>query len=107
MTNEEFTIELEKSFLRSKKTLLKKSKEYTPNNSDRLQQFYRAASVQNNQPTEALIGMMTKHFTSICDMSKNPLSHSPKSWKEKITDLRNYTFLLDALLTDMREVSYD
>jgi len=72
MTNQEFEIELERAILRSKKIL-----------------------------TEALIGMATKHITSIADMVKNPEEYNLRKWNEKITALRNYTFLLDALIRDM------
>ena len=48
------------------------------------------------------MGMATKHFTSMADMVKNPLDYSLKEWNERITDLRNYTFLLDALVRDLR-----
>jgi hypothetical protein len=34
-------------------------------------------------------------------MSKDPLDYNLRQWREKITDLRNYTFLLDALLVDL------
>ena len=100
MTPEDFNIELGKSYLRSKKVLIRKEKEYTGTR-DRLELFHRAAYVQNINPCMALIGMVTKHFTSICDMSKDPTSYNLKIWREKITDLRNYTFLLDALLVDL------
>ena len=101
MTNERFMIELEDSFNRSKKVLIKKEKEYSKGR-DRLEQFYRAGAAQNIKPTEALIGMATKHFTSMSDMCKNPLDYSLKEWDERIVDLRNYTFLLDALVRDVR-----
>ena len=100
MTPEDFNIELESAFLRSKKVLIRKEKEYSGTR-DRLEQFHRAAYVQNTNPCRALIGMATKHFTSICDMSKDPTSYNLKIWREKITNLRNYTFLLDALLVDL------
>jgi hypothetical protein len=101
MNHSEFELEFEKSVLRSKRTLINKAKEYAMCGDDRLTQFHRAGKVQCIEPTEALVGMMTKHFTSICDMVKDPYSHSLKVWNEKIGDLRNYTFLLDALLRDM------
>lgn len=101
MTNERFMIELEDSFNRSKKVLIKKEKEYS-NGRDRLEQFHRAGTAQNIKPTEALMGMATKHFTSMADMVKNPLDYSLKEWNERVTDLRNYTFLLDALVRDLR-----
>jgi len=101
MTNEQFMIEVENSHNRSKKLLIKKEKEYS-NGRDRLEQFYRAGAAQNIKPTEALMGMATKHFTAMADMVKNPLDYSLKEWDERITDLRNYTFLLDALVRDLR-----
>jgi hypothetical protein len=101
MTNEQFMIEVENSHNRSKKLLIKKEKEYS-NGRDRLEQFHRAGAAQNIKPTEALMGMATKHFTAMADMVKNPLDYSLKEWDERITDLRNYTLLLDALVRDMR-----
>ena len=100
MTNEEFMIEFEKSCLRSKKTLIKKEKEYS-GPEDRLEQFYRAGAAQGIGACEALLGMMTKHFTSAADMAVDPKSHSLRKWNEKLGDLRNYTFLLDALVRDL------
>lgn len=100
MTNEEFLIEVENSHNRSKKLLIKKDVEYS-GEKDRLEQFYRAGWTQNINPTEALLGMATKHFTSIADMAKHPEDFSLKKWNEKLTDLRNYTYLLDALVRDM------
>ena len=45
--------------------------------------------------------MAIKHYTSIEHMARSPYEYSLKHWNEKITDLRNYTFLLDALLRDI------
>lgn len=100
MTNEEFNIQVEKSFLRSKNTLIRKGKEYSGEN-DRLEQFHRAGHAQNITPTSALIGMTAKHFTSVADMAKDPHNFSLKQWHEKTIDIRNYTFLLEALLVDL------
>jgi hypothetical protein len=102
MTNEQFKIELENSINRSKLTLIKKEKEYS-NGRDRLEQFHRAGAAQAISPTEALVGMATKHFTSMADMAKDSNSFSIKEWNERIGDLRNYTFLLDALVRDLRD----
>lgn len=101
MNAQEFMLEVENSHNRSKKVLLMKASEYSDEDGDRLEQFYRAGSVQDILATEALIGMATKHYTSICSMAKNPLNYSIKEWNEKLTDLRNYTYLLDALIRDM------
>ena len=100
MDNENFMIEVENSHNRSKRVLLKKKAEYT-GDGDRLEQFYRAGAAQNINQCEALVGMATKHFTSIADMVKEPYNHNLKKWNEKLTDLRNYTYLLDALVRDI------
>lgn len=100
MNNEDFLIELSNSHDRSKRLLNKKAIEYSTGK-DRLEQFHRAGHAQNISASSALIGMATKHFTSIADMAKNPLDFSLEQWDEKITDLRNYTYLLDALIRDL------
>lgn len=102
-TSEQFNKDLKDSIQRSVDVLSEKEQEYSQCESDRLDQFWRAAAVQNIEPTEALVGMMTKHYTSICDMVKNPTCHSIPKWNEKIGDLRNYTFLLDSLVRDVYE----
>jgi hypothetical protein len=101
MTNDQFLLELEHSFNRSKEILMKKEKEYSQGK-DRLEQFHRAGAAQAISPPEALIGMATKHYTSICDMAKDANNYTIEQWDEKISDLRNYTFLLDALIRDIR-----
>lgn len=100
MNNQTFEVEFNRSVDHSREVLIAKAKEYAADNADRLNQFYRAAAVQQITPEQALLGMMTKHFTSICDMCKEPSKYSLSKWDEKIGDLRNYTFLLDALLRD-------
>jgi len=52
--------------------------------------------------TEAIL-RAKENFTSICDMAKDPNSYTLKQWNDKVTDLRNYTYLLDALVRDMRK----
>lgn len=100
MTNEQFMIEVDKSFARSKQLLIRKEKEYSEG-VDRLDQFHKVAFLNTVSPTEALWGMASKHVTSVADMVKDPVSYNLKIWREKLTDLRNYTFLLDALLIDL------
>lgn len=102
MTNEEFLRCMKESVIRSERTLAKKEQEYS-GGKDRLDQFKRAGAVQDITPTEALVGMMTKHFTSVADMAKDPEEYTIQQWNEKLGDLRNYTFLLDALVRDVRE----
>lgn len=100
MNNTEFMIEVENSHNRSKRVLLKKEKEYA-GDEDRLEQFYRVGAINNVNPCQALFGMAAKHVTSIADMTNDPYKYGLKKWNEKLTDLRNYTLLLDALLRDI------
>lgn len=102
MDNEIFMVEVENSHNRSKRLLLRKEKEYS-SGCNRLEQFYRAGAAQSITPHSALIGMAMKHVTSIADMCKDPFNFTIKQWNEKITDLRNYTYLLDALVRDITE----
>ena len=99
MTNEEFLRRVQTYFKESIRVLEEKSKEYTVDG-DRLASFEEAAYLSNINAVEALIGMATKHYVSIADMAKNPTKHSLAKWREKITDLRNYTFLLEALVEE-------
>lgn len=103
MNQERFNIEVEKSILRSKQVLIKKGKEYSEEGGNRLEQFYRAGATQNITPESALMGMWVKHVTSLSDMCKDPGKFKIEKFNEKITDIRNYTFLLDALLRDTDE----
>lgn len=100
MTNIEFAIETENSINRSKKTLIRKGKEYS-GEVDRLENFKRAGVAQNILSTEALYGMAMKHVISIADMVKHPYDFTLNQWYDKTGDLRNYTFLLEALLIDL------
>ena len=102
MNKVQFMSHIEDAFARRKEILQKKEKEYSGGR-DRLEQFYRAGAAQNTLPTEALIGMATKHFTSITDMAKDPSNYTTNQWHEKLDDLRNYMDLLDALVTDINE----
>jgi|GEM_PF-6886737 len=102
MDNERFALHLETSFLRRKKLLTAKGKHYG-GATNRLEQFHRAGAAQNILSTEALIGMATKHYTSITDMAKKPYDFTLNQWHEKLDDLRNYMDLLDALITDIEE----
>jgi hypothetical protein len=101
MLREEFMIQVEKSFLRSKSVLLRKERHYALDGKDRLSQFKRLGLMEGKKPTEVLFTLMDKHISSIADMVKYPEDFNKVEWHEKTTDLRNYTFLLDALLVDL------
>ena len=100
MNNQEFMNEVYNSYKRSVKVLTEKEKEYSKDD-NRLGQFYRISTRRNVNPCEALIGMTDKHYDSIGLMVEYPARYTLKEWDEKITDLRDYTFLLDALIRDL------
>jgi len=102
MNKVQFMTHVEDAFARRKELLKRKEKEYS-SGGDRLEQFYRAGAAQNILPTEALMGMAAKHFTSIADMCKDPSNYTSNQWFGKLDDLRNYMDLLDALVTDLEE----
>jgi len=100
MNNERFLLETHKTFIRSLEILEKKGKEYsTPD--DRLGHFYDVAEINQRNPAEALMGMAAKHYSSVRLMARDPNRHTLAEWREKLDDLRNYTFLLDALLIEL------
>lgn len=105
MNHEDFIISVEQGHLRSKKLLLKKADEYASEEIDtnRLVQFYKLGMISNLSPALSLMSLASKHFSSLCDMAARPEDYDIKKWREKITDLRNYTHLLDALVEDMLE----
>ena len=100
MTNEEFTIEVENSFNRAKKTLIRKATEYAGED-DRLENFKCSGAAQGIPATQALIGMVSKQYISVAKMAKNPNIYTMKQWHEKTGDVKNYMVLLEALLIDL------
>lgn len=77
----------------------KKRREYAEDH-DVLENFKSAAGCQAVPPSQALIGMATKHFVSIAKMAKDPHLYGGPTWNEKLGDMRNYMFLLYAILVD-------
>jgi len=79
-----------------------KNDEYT-RNGDKLHNFKRAASMLSSSPEEALLGMWSKHLTSILDIVKDLESDklpSKEIVNEKFSDTINYLLLLEALITE-------
>jgi hypothetical protein len=97
-------LSVEQSFLRCKAVLMKKRKEYSKPDGDRLIQFKKTAMMEDKNPAETLFSMADKHITSIADMVKEPNAYTTNQWREKIGDLHNYLFLLDAVLIDMEVI---
>lgn len=77
--------------------------DYVIGSQDRLIQFKTAASLQKNTPKQALLGMMTKHVTSLYDMVADNGDYPIEKWEEKITDLMNYCLLLKGLVVEEKD----
>jgi hypothetical protein len=76
---------------------------------DRLHNFKRAAAFDNDTPERALWGMWKKHIVSVADMIDD-IEHgklpSQERVDEKLTDMINYTLLLEGLLLERMCVGY-
>jgi hypothetical protein len=84
----------------SEMMLITKAIEYA-DPEDRLSNFKKAAGIRGTNPVDALVGMLVKHFVSVSDMAKYPAAQSLDKWDEKLRDIRNYTYLLKAVLIDI------
>jgi len=102
MTSEEFDDLVREENLQSDHILRAKAAEYASID-DRLSNFKHCAGLRGTNSADALVGMLVKHFESISEMAKHPLEYSDEHWDEKLRDIRNYTYLLRALLNDMRK----
>ena len=99
MTSANFNKVIEDQINKCKDILCVKAEEYAGND-DRLHNFKCAAGLQNCDPKEALLGMMTKHTVSISDMCRDGKSYGIDIWNEKITDAINYLLLLKGLVAE-------
>lgn len=102
MTQSEFREVLNSTFEKSSSVLDSKRAEYTPD-ADRLDNFKRAAALENVEPITALGGMLAKHTVSVhdyIDRTQRGESFTLKQWDEKIIDVINYMILLRALIIE-------
>ena len=93
-----------------RKVMSDKGEEYS-RNFDRLHNFRTAASIDGETPERALWGMMKKHIVSVRDMvddSRYGIRPTQEQVDEKITDMINYSLLLEGLFVErMEEGRYD
>lgn len=99
MTNKRFNEIVEDLTTHIKKTLTKKASEYNLTD-DRLSSFKCAAEMQHNMPSQALLGMMTKHIVSIYDYVCTAEKFTEPMAREKIGDALDYLILLYAMLEE-------
>lgn len=102
MTPERFVEIVRDAMDRSRDTLAHKADEYAKDG-DRLSCFKKAGGLLGCTPEAALLGMLVKHWVSICGMVDD-LSRGkdwPREvWREKLGDNINYSYLLEALLEE-------
>jgi len=103
MNESTFQIVIRNAHARSTRVLAGKRVEYSPGE-DRLSNFKKAGELQGVTPEAALVGMLTKHYVSICEMvGQIGVGYVPYGlgvWNEKLDDARNYLFLLEALVRE-------
>ena len=94
---------VEQETKRMKDVMCSKSADYSAVD-DKLFNFKLAAELDGVSPIEALRGMWLKHRTSIRqgldELLEGKDCRSEAWWVEKLTDDRNYSILLQALLTE-------
>lgn len=103
MTNKEFKQFVEDIINNLKNTLVIKGNEYSKADGDRLQNFKDAASFLGVTPEVALLGFVTKHIIALKDFIFEIEDGKLKSllqWQEKCGDIRVYTILLEALISE-------
>lgn len=103
MTTTEFNNILERLLNDTRQVLSGKAKEYA-GPTDRLHNFKRAAELEHSTPERALRGMLTKHIISVYDLIdqlEDVHECAPLNlWHEKLGDIRNYCYLLEALIIE-------
>jgi hypothetical protein len=104
MLNSEFERVVKHRLDKCQEVLIKKGKEYSKEDGDRLEHFYKAAYRRGNKGVgETLMGMKVKHTICIDDMVEKMDSGElldREQIEEKFTDEINYLLLLEALLID-------
>lgn len=103
MTHQDFDLLLESRICKTKSVLASKASEYAT--TDRLHNFKRSGKISNRTPEQALMGMWTKHVTSLFDIVDDIAAGKLASVAmvdEKIGDTINYLILLEALIAERR-----
>lgn len=103
MNNAEFSELVNEQLESCKNLLVAKGREYSTE-VDKLHNFKVSAELQGTTQRKALGGMMSKHTVSIYDMIQSVNDFPAAVWNEKITDHINYLLLLQAVVTEDRNL---
>ena len=96
MTEKEFEKFFEERIKKCRETLIRKAKEYA-SDEDKMRNFNNAGRMMKMPPYKVAFHYMMKHFESLYDIIMEDKKVSPEMWDEKLGDLLNYLFLIDAM----------
>jgi len=99
MTHEDFDKLVDEVVDDMRATMCIKNDEYAPGD-DKLSNFYKSARMTGKTPEECLWLFCVKHLTSIMDIVNGEADYTPERLREKCGDVRNYTILLEALMSE-------
>ena len=96
MNREEFNISVNNTLKRCENTLIKKNKEYAPND-DPLNNFKEGAEMSGLSMEQVLFMYCLKHLVSLRDIVFNKVDSDTEMLREKTGDIINYMVLLNAI----------
>lgn len=102
----DFDFVVDETLKEIRELLITKGAEYVPENATgRFHNFDKGAAFNEQLPTEALWGYLTKHLVSLSDMVKTPSNETPlEKWNEKINDSITYLLLLKGMVFEISEM---
>lgn len=96
MNREEFNISVNNTLKRCENTLIKKNKEYAPND-DPLNNFKEGAEMSGLSMEQVLFMYCLKHLVSLRDIVFKKVDSDTEMLREKTGDIINYMVLLNAI----------
>ena len=96
MNREEFNISVNNTLKRCENTLIKKNKEYAPND-DPLNNFKEGAEMSGLSMEKVLFMYCLKHLVSLRDIVFEKVGSDTEMLREKTGDIINYMVLLNAI----------
>ena len=102
MNNKDFAKVAEKQVNTCWNVLCDKSPEYDFGE-DKFRNFKKASALLGISQEEVLLGYLTKHIISLCDMIPKANDFTEDKFEEKITDTINYLLLLKGMLAERYE----
>lgn len=103
MNHDDFNALVFQSTERSATLLHEKSHEYAQRGKDRLTQFKFVGRGLSIEPVLVACILAAKHWDSIAQMASHHKDYGLDLWREKLDDLRNYTYFIEALITEGEE----